>query len=186
MSKPVTVIGAVALALLASPALADEEAGLYFGVGLGDFSSEIDNPDDLDDVDIDFDEDEDATKVFGGFRFNRHVAVQLDWFDFGESEMATDLLNISVDTKGLGPNLVGTLPLGPVELFAKGGVLFYDVTIDRGSDRLLDDSGSDPFYGIGVGFTLLSKLALRVEYEEIDIEQFDDADAAWVTAAWRF
>ena len=186
MSKALTVFGAAALALLSGPALADAETGLYFGVGLGDYSTRIDNPDDLDDVDIDFDEDEDATKVFGGFRFNPYVAVQLDWFDFGESEMATDLLNISVDTKGLGPNVVGTLPLGPVELFAKGGMLYYDVTIDQDGDRLLDDSGNDPFYGVGVGFTVLGKLALRVEYEKIDIDAFDEADAAWVTAAWRF
>jgi len=181
-----TACGAAVLALTAGPALADAERGLYFGVGLGDYSTQIDNPDDLDDVDIDFDEDEDATKIFGGFRFNRNVAVQLDWFDFGESEMATDILNISVDTKALGPNIVGTLPLGPVELFAKGGMLFYDVKIDQDGGEIFDDSGEDPFYGVGVGFTLLGKLAFRVEYEKIDIDAFDEADAAWVTAQWRF
>src|SRR5690606_20854802 len=110
MSRLVTACGAAALALTAGPALADSERGLYFGVGLGDYSTQIDNPDDLDDVDIDFDEDEDAKKLFGGFRFNPYVALQLDWFDFGESRMATDQLNISVDTDALGPNIVGTLP----------------------------------------------------------------------------
>lgn len=186
MSRFVMACGAAALALMAGPALADSERGLYFGVGLGDYSTQIDNPDDLDDVDIDFDEDEDAKKLFGGFRFNPYIAVQLDWFDFGDSTLATDALSLSVETDALGPNIVGTLPLGPVELFAKGGMLFYDVQINQNGGELFDDSGNDPFYGIGVGFTVLGKLALRVEYEKIDIDVFDDADAAWVTAAWRF
>ena len=51
---------------------------------------------------------------------------------------------------------------------------------------MLEESGEDVIYGAGVGVTLLERLALRAEYEVIEISEFSDADALWVTAAWRF
>jgi OOP family OmpA-OmpF porin len=171
------------LALAASPALADENSGLYLGAGVGDFSSEFD---DIDEVDIDFDEDSDATKFFGGWRFNRFVAVQLDYIDFGDSRATSNLLDIESDATGLAPSVVGTLPLGPLELFAKAGMLFYDVEINSNGESLIDESGDDVVYGAGLGVTILERLALRAEYEVIEISEFDDAEAVWVTAAWRF
>jgi hypothetical protein len=86
----------------------------------------------------------------------------------------------------LAPTVVGTLPLGPVELFGKAGVLFYDVEIDAPGNRLIDSSGEDAVLGVGIGFTAFERLSFTAEYERIDIEEFDDADAVWLTAAWRF
>ena len=99
------------IALCTGTAAADENSGLYVGAGLGDFSSEID---DLDDVDIDFDEDSDATRIFAGWRFNRLFALQLDYLDFGDSSAALELFELETDARGLAPSVVGTLPLGPV------------------------------------------------------------------------
>jgi hypothetical protein len=183
MSHRVWPIAAAAVMLAATPAIADETSGLYVGAGLGDFSSEID---DIGDVDIDFDEDSDATKLFAGWRFNRFLAVQLDYIDFGDSSAALELLDIESDVKGLAPSVVGALPLGPVELFAKAGVLFYDLEVTTNGSELFDESGQDIVYGAGVGITVLERLALRAEYEIIDISEFDDAEAIWITASWRF
>lgn len=171
------------LALLAAPALADENSGLYLGAGLGDFSSEIDS---IDDVNIDFDEDSDAKRFFAGWRFNRILAVQLDYLDFGDSTAAFDLLSIESEATGIAPSVVATLPLGPVELFARAGWLFYDLEVSTGGERLFDDNGNDFVYGGGVGITVLERLALRAEYERIEISELDQAEAVWVTAAWRF
>lgn len=178
-------IAAVTLAALgvSSPALADENSGLYVGVGLGDFSNEIDS---LDDVDIDFDADDDASRIFAGWRFNRFFALQLDYSDLGETNQAINLLNVSADTTALAPSLVGTLPLGPVELFAKAGIAFYDLEISLDNDVVFDESGNDVVYGAGVGFTLLDRLSLRLEYEVYDISEFADSEAVWLTAHWRF
>jgi opacity protein-like surface antigen len=183
MPHRVWSIAATATMLAATPALADENSGLYVGAGLGDFSTEID---DIGDVDIDFDEDSDATKIFAGWRFNRFLAVQLDYIDFGGSTAALDLLEIESDTKGLAPSVVGTLPLGPVEVFARAGVLFYDLEVTSNGTELIDESGQDLVYGAGLGLTLLERLALRLEYEIVDISELDDAEAVWITAAWRF
>ncbi|HEY8520542.1 MAG TPA: outer membrane beta-barrel protein [Gammaproteobacteria bacterium] len=182
---------AAILALAAGAAMAQErdtDSGPYLGIGLGDFSSAVDRIEDLDDVDdvgLDFD-DESATKLFAGWRFNRFLAVQLDYIDFGESTASLGPLSIQSDSSGWAPAIVGTLPIGPLELFARAGMIFYDVDIDAPGRSLIDASGEDPIYSAGIGITLLGRLSLRAEYEEIDIDELDEADSVWISAAWRF
>lgn len=162
----------------------DNRAGFYLGLGLGDFSSSLDDFEDFDQ--LDFDSDDTPIKAFGGWRLNRFFAVQLDYIDFGRSSTAVGLLNIESDTSGLAPNIVGTLPIGFFELFAKAGMMWYDVDLNVANDPELSDSGEDPIYGVGVGLTLVERLNLRLEYEIVDIEALDDAEAVWLTASWRF
>ena len=70
---------------------ADTE-GFYLGAGLGEFSTEVDEISDVDNVDLDFDTDEDAKKIYAGWRFNRFFAVQVDQYEFGDSNLAVNLL----------------------------------------------------------------------------------------------
>jgi OOP family OmpA-OmpF porin len=172
-------------ALIAGPSVADENSGLHVGVGVGDFSTDFEG---VDDVDIDFDENEDTTKIFAGWRFNRWFAVQADYIDFGESTTSAGALDIEAEAKGLAPSVIGTLPLplGPVELFARAGIVFYDLDVSLGTAELVDESGEDFLYGVGVGVSLLGRLSLRAELERIEIDELDDAEAVWITAAWRF
>lgn len=174
---------ALLLSSLSLPALADENSGLYAGVGLGDFSTEIDT---FDDINLDFEEDSDAKKIFAGWRLNRFMALQLDYIDFGDSRAGTTLAEVEADSTGIAPSFVGTFPIGFFELFAKAGIVFYDVEVDLNGESLIDESGEDVVYGAGFGITLLERLALRAEYEVIEIDEFSDAEALWVTAAWRF
>ena len=180
---------AAALAFAASPAFAADEGnhqGLYLGVGLGEFSTQIDDINNVDDVNLDFDSDEDATKIFAGWRFNRFLSVQLDQYDFDRSNTAINLLDVSADTKGTAASIVGTLPLGPIELFARAGEIWYDVNVDVDGQREIDASGHDPVYSAGIGFTVAKRLNLKAEYERINISDFSDANAVWLSAAWRF
>jgi hypothetical protein len=41
-------------------------------------------------------------------------------------------------------------------------------------------------YSVGVGFTFVHRLNLQLEYEILDISEFDDSDAYWLNASWRF
>ena len=180
---------AAALVLAAGPALGqvdenDNRQGFYIGAGLGEFSSSVDGPPALGEIDLD--SDDTAMKLFGGWRLNRFFAVQLDYIDFGNSSGAAGLLDIGSDVSGFAPNLIGTLPIGFVELFAKVGMMWYDVDLNVANDPELSDSGEDPIYGVGVGLTLVERLNLRLEYEIVDIEALDDAEAVWLTASWRF
>jgi len=199
MYKAMTV-ASVLLAMMAGPALAqrdrdddragDNPEGFYLGGGIGDFSSsvdEINSLDSIDDAGIDFSDGDNAMKVFGGWNFNRYFAVQADYVDFGESSGAvTPSVSGTSDVQGIAPSIVGTIPIGPVELFGRLGMMFYEVDLNLTGGRLVDESGEDLVWGAGIGIDVLDRLNLRLEYEEIDIEQFDESDALWLTAAWKF
>src|SRR5688572_2367856 len=183
------ILTIAALSLAAGPALGqvdenDNRQGFYLGAGLGDFSASANGPQGFDDIELD--SDDTPTKLFAGYRMNRFFSVQLDYIDFGESSGTANLLDIRQDTSGLAPNVIGTLPIGFFELFAKVGMMWYDVDLDIENDPTISDSGEDPIYGVGVGLTLVERLSLRLEYEIVDVETLDDAEAVWLTAAWRF
>jgi hypothetical protein len=178
-----------ATALAATPVFAqdDDTHGLYLGVGLGDFSTGGDDLGAVDAASLDFDSDETASKVFAGWRFNRLVAVQIDRVDFERSVDARDAPNVlSTAAEGFAPSVVGSLPLGPLEVFARAGIFWYDLEIHRNDMSLLTDGDRDPIFGAGIGFTIAERLNLRAEYEVVEIDGLDDPNAVWVTAAWRF
>jgi OOP family OmpA-OmpF porin len=200
MYKGMMVAG-VLLALTAGPALAQRDRdddnragrnldGFYLGGGIGDFSSsvdEINNLDQIDDAGIDFSDSDNAMKVFAGWNFNRFFSVQGDFVDFGESSGAvTPSVSGTSDVQGLAPSIVGTIPIGPLELFGRVGVMFYEIDLNLTGGRLVEDSGSDMVWSAGLGIDVLDRVNLRLEYEEIDIEQLDEADAVWLNVAWKF
>jgi outer membrane immunogenic protein len=176
------------LSLAAAPAFADEEKGLYLGAGVGQFSLGIDNFQDI--TGDDFDEEDTSFKVFGGWRFGGFLAAELAYIDFGGPEDTVNILGTPVDAQveisGFAPYLVGTLELGIFELFAKVGYYFYDIDAEAGGVEADSVSDEDLVYGAGLGVVLFDHLDARLEYEIIDISDVDDADAVWLTGAWRF
>jgi hypothetical protein len=200
MKQVINVAGAL-LVLATGPVLAqsddddrrsglDNPQGWYIGAGVGDFSAavdEIDAIDDVDDVGIDFSDGDNATKLFGGYRINRFFAVQADYVDFGESSGAVSpSVRGTSDVQGLAPSVVGTLPIGPIELFGRVGMMFYEVDLNLTGGRVVDESGEDLVWGAGIGIDIAERFNVRLEYEEIDIERLDESDAVWLSAAWKF
>lgn len=175
----------------------DNVSGFYLGAGIGRFDFN-DDVDDLDQIDDDLegfglDDDDNAWKIFAGYRLNQYLSLELDYIDFGrvrdDFEANGSDGEYSVDFSGIAPYVVGTLPVGPVELSAKAGYLFYDVKVDVDFDDGDLDSKSneeDWIWGLGVGATLFQHLALKVEYEEVNVPHGADASAYWLTGAWRF
>ena len=155
-----------ALSLAATPAFAaddDHDSGFYLGAGLGDFSANLHRPGDVTDTHLTFNRN-DATRVFGGWRFLPYLAVQVDWSDYGRSTAAASELGLTSKSDAITPAVIGTLPVGPVELFGKIGESFYNVTANDNTGRLIDSSGHDPVYGVGIGITVIKRLNLSAEY----------------------
>jgi hypothetical protein len=99
--------------------------------------------------------------------------------------------NVDSAVDGFAPYVVGTLPLGNIfEVYARLGYFFYDATVgveDTLDNRVeFDEESEDLVYGAGVGANIGEKLNIRFEYEKFDLAGLDDADALWLTAAWRF
>ena len=203
--KYVLVAGALLLASSTAVFAAEpNDRGFYAGAGIGrfDLQTDIDSFDALGNQldDFDFDDDDNAWKVFAGYRFLPYLSFEVDYIDFGRPQDRFDGSgssgDYSLELSGIAPYVIATLPLGPIELSARLGYLFYDIDLDADLDiNELDfdssSSSNDWIYGVGIGATLFQRVAVKVEYEEADVSNFrgasvKDASAYWLTAAWRF
>jgi OOP family OmpA-OmpF porin len=188
--------GVAVLALAAVPAAyaqeQEEVSGFYVGGGVGQFNAGIDDVDDVDATVDEWDEEDSAYKVFAGYRLNRFIGIELDYVNLGEpSGEVVPGVNLDSSVDGFAPYVVGTVPLGPYfEAYGRLGYYFYVATTgveDALGNRVqVDEESEDLVWGAGLGANLGEKVNLRFEYERFDLEGLDDADALWLTAAWRF
>ena len=195
MNRVITTAALLALmgAGTAAQAAEENDSGFYIGAGVGQFNVQIDDVDDTDEAVQSLDDDDNSWKFFGGYRFNPYLSLELAYIDFGGPEDSFEGSGsdgeYKLDISGFAPYIIGSFPIGPVELFAKAGYYFYDVDVTADFDDPDIDSSSseeDFLYGFGVGATFFEHLNARLEYEKIDSDLVDDADALWLSAAWRF
>ncbi len=162
------LFAAALLALPALPAVAADN-GFYLGGSVGQVNLKIDDltngvlPND------DFDSDDTAFKLIAGIRPLDWLAVEAAYVNFGEPEDTVLGQKLKADGDGISAFAVGFLPTGPVDLFAKVGLIAWDSKITGGA---FDDDGSDLAYGAGAQFRVLG-LAVRAEYEKFDISDVD-------------
>jgi opacity protein-like surface antigen len=191
------LVCALVLGTMAAPAFAENEGGPYLGGGFGRFDLKIHNFNDVGQAaDTIADSNDNAWKVFAGWRMSPYWAIEAAYVDLGNpgsTFSATGSTGVyKVHVAGFTPSLIGTLPLGPVELFAKAGYYFYNLKLDvnvqsLGSAGLQSShSRSDFVYGAGAGVTFMEHLNFRGEYERIKIGDYGNSDALWLSAAWRF
>jgi Outer membrane protein beta-barrel domain len=193
-----SIVAAIALAVGSTAVAAgpdDNPRGFYLGGGVGNFNLDIDRVDQLDDAIGRLDDDDTGWKVFAGYRINPYLAVEGAYVDFGRPSDTFDADGTSGDfsahLSGFSPQLLGIVPLGPVELSAKVGVYFTDIDLRADIDDPLDpdfDSNTSEenfMYGVGVGATFLERLNAKLEYEWIDLGA-EKGNSLWATGTWRF
>jgi len=137
-------------------------------------------------VDASCDSDETVLggKLFGGWRWNRYVAVEAGFASLGEASGDTKIYgrdvngNISVDA--LFAELVGSLPLGErVRAIGKIGVAALDAELKTDVFPVLLDvaapqgtafskSSTEAVFGAGLEFGFTEKLMGRMEWERYD------------------
>jgi hypothetical protein len=156
--------------------------GLYLGAGIGLATvKEQVNTETLD-------ADDTAFRGFIGYRTNAlpivDLAIEGAYTDFGRPSQT--LAGQTVQFKLSGASLAGLLilPLGPLDLYAKGGALSWRSERSNGAS-IASQSGSDPFYGAGVGFYLW-KLGVRAEYERFQIKDVDRLEMLSVSVLFQF
>jgi opacity protein-like surface antigen len=130
-----------------------------------------------------------------GYRFNRHVAAEIEYIDFGRADVSENydlsailpaLPGVPIGTpviitpavltrtyssrvKGPALSVLGTLPVGKAwDLFLRVGVLFADREIEIGQSIGLGDNtfGSTVWLaGVGADWSFANRWAARAEYQ---------------------
>ena len=167
MSLRRALLPLAAIALFPAPALAD--SGFYVGTAVGGATQDIEfgGPPEIE-------EDDTGFKVFGGYRFDMSVvdlSVELSYVDFGEAEIDTTAGQVVFDPTGINLWGIAGFELGNFDLFAKLGVIAWDLETTSFAGKVSDD-GTDFALGLGAGFDI-GKVQIRGEYELHDTSNVD-------------
>lgn len=157
-------------AILTAPVLPAVAAdnGFYLGASIGQANLQIDDLTDNFLADDDFDGDDMGFKLVAGIRPLDWLAVEAAYVNFGEPEDTVFGGKLKAEGDGISAFAVGFLPTGPVDLFAKIGLISWDSKISG----TFDDDGSDLAYGVGAQFRVLG-LSIRAEYEKFEPSDVD-------------
>jgi len=183
MNRRFPVILAAALFCLFRVAQLHAAEGLYIGAAIGQAGIK-------DNVNTEnFDSNDAAYKAFVGWRFKVlpvfDLAIEGAYTDFGKPSQTLGAQR--VETSINGPSIAGLaiLPLGPFDLYGKLGGINWNVDTTTTGNASSNRSGSDPFYGLGVGLNL-GPLGLRAEYERFQIKDVDRVDLFSLSALFQF
>ena len=193
-----------------SLAMADEPAW-YLGANVGQGHSSIDavrvgngllgsgayvNSIGVDERDLGY-------KIFGGYQFNRYIAVEGGYFDLGRfgfnaTTVPSGSLSGEIKVRGINLDLVGTLPLGEkLSVFGRVGANYAEAS-DRfsgtGAVTVLNPNpnkrDTNLKVGLGVQYALTDALGLRGEVERYRIDDAvgnkGDVDLVSVGLVYRF
>jgi hypothetical protein len=149
---------------------ADANQGWYVGAGVGDYNARLDV--------LDYEYRNTAFQIFGGWRVSQYLALEGSYINLGTPQY--DGLGSNNTIQGVAPWVVGTLPLGPLELFGRVGEYFYHY------DTLSGLTHESFAYGGGVGTVIANRVEVRAEVDKLNAAGNYDAYAWWVTAAYRF
>lgn len=163
--------------LLASTATMAADNGIYLGASLGRANTDLDEAR----TGLDLDGDDTGFKLIAGIRPLDWFGIEASYVNFGEVEQGP----LSVESDGITGFGVFFVPVGPVDLFAKGGVISYDTDVKLRNIGNLRDDGTDFAYGVGAQFRFLS-LSVRAEYEAFDIDNVDDANMLSIGVTYTF
>jgi hypothetical protein len=173
---------AAAVVAFLCPTLGYAADGLYLGAGIGLATVK-------DEVNTEtLDADDTAFRGFVGYRTNAlpivDLAIEGAYTDFGRPSQT--LAGQTVQFKLSGASVAGLLilPLGPLDLYAKGGALSWRSERSNGTS-IASQSGTDPFYGAGVGFYLW-KVGVRAEYERFQIKDVDRLEMLSLSVLFQF
>src|SRR4029077_15889230 len=113
------------------------------------------------------------------------LAVEGGYTDFGKPSQSVNGQNMQFKLHGY--NAAGLLifPLGPIDLYGKAGVIWWNMDVSSAGAMTTSSSGSDMFYGAGVGFYVW-KLGFRAEYERYQIKDVDRVDMFSVNVLFQF
>jgi outer membrane protein OmpA-like peptidoglycan-associated protein len=186
------MIAALAMApIFAAGTASAAQEGFYVGAGAGQTTAKastgpvlVSTPPDVFNT-FHFDQDETGYKGFVGYNFLPWLGVEGGYVELGNPSQnwsaGTTSVEAEVDANGWEGFLVGYLPLGPVDIFAKvGGIAsnidlkLKDSVVGQPTQHFSEsDSNGMWAYGGGLAYNF-GHWSLRAEYEGYDVNKLDD------------
>jgi OOP family OmpA-OmpF porin len=210
-AKASGTLSLAAIALMAAPLVSAAEPGWYGGVNVGQSRASIDDEritrsllgSGFATTTMDKDESGTGAKIFGGYQFNRYLALEGGYFSLGKfgytaSTLPAGSLSGDIRVQGLNLDLVGILPLtDKFSAFARAGVIHAQARDNFSSTGLVNRAASSPSkrdtsykVGVGVEYAFTDRLAVRGEVERYRINDAignkGDIDLASVGLVYRF
>jgi hypothetical protein len=173
MNKKLLQTLSVLMLLLPFGAAHAGEEGFYVGGSFGQSAMELPS-----DPELIFDEKDSAWKVFGGYNFDLgsvNLGIEAAYANLGNPEIGDATAYVGFETLGFEAFGVAALEVGSFDLFAKLGLIAWDVEGIIGGDQVPpeflfaeSENGTDVAYGFGARWNL-GKIGLRAEFEGFDI-----------------
>jgi hypothetical protein len=165
MKKLWVLLPVLCLVAYAAPAAAQgklKAEGFYIGAsgGLGLTKLDIDEINLLDDSSV-------AWKAITGYR-SRNFAMEFDYRSLSEVKAIFPGSELTASAKGFATSALLILPLGPVDLYGRGGVWRASTKVGFGAD-IVEDKQWAWMYGAGLAVRIGS-FSLRAEYERPSLE----------------
>src|SRR5277367_984124 len=192
--KIARVFGVMALAAVAvtsSPRAFAYDAGWYTGFNLGESKAKIDDQRITDGLlgegftttSITNDDSHFGFKAFGGYSFNRYIALEGGYFNLGRFGFTADTLPAGslrgdIKLQGFNFDLVGSVPLGDrFSLFARAGLNYADAKdsfAGTGAVAIIDPSprkwAANYKFGVGAEYDFTRHFGMRIEAERYRID----------------
>jgi OmpA-OmpF porin, OOP family len=181
----VVVLGIAAALALPAAAQQARDNGFYAGGSLGrakakDACNNFGPAASCDDTDT-------AWRLLGGYQFNRNFSAEAGYHDFGKSSIP----GASVEANAWELVGIGSLPAGPVSLYAKAG-LYRGESKGAGLAGGLSNTSTTWTAGLGVQYDFTRQLALRGEWQKYpklwggNLGANTDVDVFSLGAVYRF
>jgi hypothetical protein len=183
---PTVLATAAALSLPGIPTAARAaDQGLYAGLGTGQMVTTdyvVPGGNGL------FDEKSTPWRAFAGYRLGLipilDFAAEAGYRSFGSASATIGGVPAEYKTKGFDAALLAIFPFLGADVFAKVGVLQYDLDRRWGTSTT-SFNGTAPMFGIGVGYRIW-RVGVRLEYERFDVDELKGLDGAMLSATFRF
>ena len=152
------------------------EPGFYLGASGGQSNFDLDANDfgyDGPNRNLNFNDDDTGWKAYLGYNFLPWLGVEAGYIDFGGMEKTINGERNHLEFDGWQGFLVGTLPLGPVDLFAKAGAIDLKSELNTANLGTNQERDTKFAYGVGAAYNI-GHWGLRVEAEGYDDNEVDD------------
>lgn len=143
-------------------------ADLYVGVGAGVASADLDRTaaESVLGANMGTEESDTGYRAFAGYRLGL-VGIEASYTRLGEFGFSSSTDSIRSEIEGVGAAVVGFVSMvDDLSLVLKAGAFAWD-SANAGSVAVADQSGTDPFYGVGLQ-SVVGAFLVRGEYERFD------------------